>query len=58
MDGRDIVCIMPTGLLLILGPWQLYLLRNDFQAAVNPSHTNYLRSSRQGVLWLSHHLFL
>jgi hypothetical protein len=35
MDGHDIVCIMPTSSLLILGPWRLYLLRNDFQVAVN-----------------------
>ena len=55
MDGRDIVCIMPTGALLILGDC---FLINNFQAAVNRSHFSYLRSSRQDVLWLSHHLFL
>ena len=55
MDGRDIVCIMPTGALLIHGGC---LLKNIFQAAVNRSHINYLRSSHQDVLWLFHHLFL
>jgi len=56
MDGRDIVCIMPTGALAVL--WLLYLLKINFQAVANHSHTNYLRSSRQDALWSSHLLFL
>jgi hypothetical protein len=55
MDGRDIVCIMPTGALLVLDGC---LLRNNFQVAVNRSHINCLHSSRQDVLWLSRRLFL